>query len=64
MAKRAGVGHLMLTHLIPAADSPSHGPYVVPGGPVSREDFAAEARKSGFEGTIHVGEDLMTLQLP
>ena len=64
MAKRAGVGHLMLTHLIPAADSPSHGPYVVPGGPVSREDFAAEARKSGFEGRIHVGEDLMTLQLP
>ena len=54
----------MLTHLIPAADSPSHGPYEVPGGPLSREDFAEEARKSGFEGEIHVGHDLMSLQLP
>lgn len=64
MARRAGVGHLVLTHLIPAADSPSHGPFVVPGGPLSRDDFAAEARKGGFEGEIHVGEDLYSLQLP
>jgi ribonuclease Z len=64
MARRAGIGHLVLTHLIPAADSPSHGPFVVPGGPLSRDDFAAEARKAGFDGEIHVGEDLLSLQLP
>ena len=64
MARRAGIGHLVLTHLIPAADSQSHGPFVVPGGPISRDDFATEARKGGFEGEIHVGKDLLSLTLP
>lgn len=64
LAQRAGIGILVLTHLIPAPDSPSHGPFAVPGGPLSREDFATEARKGGFKGKIYVGEDLMSLQLP
>lgn len=64
LARRAGIGVLVLTHLIPAVDSPSHGPFVVPGGPLTREDFASEARKGGFEGKIYVGEDLLSLQLP
>ncbi len=64
MAKRTGVAHLVLTHLIPTPNSPSHGPYEVPGGPLTLDDFAAEARKSGFEGEIHVGTDLLTLRLP
>ncbi len=64
MAKRTGVAHLVLTHLIPIPNSPSHGPYEVPGGPLTLDDFAAEARKSGFEGEIHVGTDLLTLRLP
>jgi len=31
---------------------------------LSRGDFATEARKGGFDGEIHVGEDLLSLQLP
>lgn len=64
MADRAGVEHLMLTHLIPALDAPSHGPYVVPGGPVTGEDYERAAREGGFDGNVHVGVDLMTLRMP
>jgi len=64
MAERAGVGHLMLTHLIPSLNTASHGPYVIPGGPLEPQDFASGARNGGFDGKIHVGEDLLTLRLP
>ena len=64
MAERAGVGHLMLTHLIPSLNTPSHGPYVIPGGPLRAQDFESAARNGGFEGKIYVGEDLQTLRLP
>lgn len=64
MAKRVGASHLVLTHLIPAVNSPSHGPFAVPGGPLSRGDFESAARASGFQGEILVGEDLLTLRLP
>jgi len=63
MAKRAGVGHLVLTHLIPALNSPSHGPFSVPGGALDAADFESAARKSGFEGEIYVGEDLLSVRL-
>lgn len=64
MARRSGVGQLILTHLIPALDSPSHGPYAVPGGALEAADFQAVVRDGGFEGQIHVGRDLLTLRLP
>lgn len=64
MAKRAGVGQLVLTHLIPALNSASHGPFVVPGGALDAADFESAARKSGFEGEIYVGEDLLSIRLP
>lgn len=64
MGRRAGVSHLMLTHLIPSLNTPSHGPFVVPGGPLGADDFESAAREGGFEGTIHVGRDLRTLRLP
>jgi ribonuclease Z len=64
MARRSGVGQLVLTHLIPALDSPSHGPYAVPGGALEAADFQAAARDGEFEGQIHVGRDLLTLRLP
>ncbi len=64
MASRAGVSHLMLTHLIPALNSPSHGPFVIPGGALQESDFASAAREGGFEGEIHVGKDLLTIRLP
>ena len=64
MARRLGSGHLMLTHLIPAIGTQAHGPYAVPGGPLSPDDFASAVREGGFEGKIHVGKDLLTLRLP
>jgi ribonuclease Z len=63
MAERAGIQHLVMTHLIPALDSPSHGPFMIPGGPLDQNDFVVPARKSGFQGEIHVGKDLMSIRL-
>ena len=64
MAKRSGVQHLMYTHLIPALGAKSHGPFKVPGGPLSESDYIKAAADSGFEGQLYVGRDLMTLRLP
>jgi ribonuclease Z len=47
MAARAGVPHLMLTHLIPPLDQPSDA-----------DAFTADVRAGGYEGTITVGTDL------
>jgi len=64
MAKRAGVGQLLLTHLIPSLHAVAHGPFVVPGGALNGADFESEVRKSGFEGRIYVGKDLLSVRLP
>lgn len=64
MAERAGVKHLLLTHMIPALNSATHGPYVVPGGELTSDDFAEAVRAGGFHGEILVGGDLSGLRLP
>jgi ribonuclease Z len=64
MAARAGISHLVMTHLIPAVNSASHGPFVVPGGPLGPADFESEVRLSGFSGRIYVGSDLFALRIP
>jgi len=64
LAERAGVDHLMLTHLIPVIDAVSHGPFKVPGGPVSARSYEDAARSTGYKGTVHVGRDLLTIRLP
>ena len=64
MAQRAGVKHLMFTHLIPALDAESHGPFAVPTGPLQKVDFESAAEAGGFTGQIHVGTDLTTIRLP
>ncbi len=64
MAERTEIAHLVLTHLIPALQTRSHGPFAIPGGPLRPEDFEETARNGGFQGEIHVGEDLMRLRLP
>jgi ribonuclease Z len=64
MAERAGVKHLMLTHMIPALNTTSHGPYAIPGSALKGDDFADAARSGGFKGEIHVGADLLSLRLP
>ena len=47
MAARAGVPHVVLTHLIPPPDTPADA-----------ELFAQDLRDGGYEGRITVGEDL------
>ena len=64
LAQRAGVKHLVLTHLIPALNTESHGPFRIPGGPLEPSDFESAAKKAGFDGKVHVGVDLLTLRLP
>ena len=63
MAERAGIKRLVMTHLIPALDSSSHGPFVIPGGPLGQDDFVIPAREGGFQGEIYVGRDLMSIRL-
>ncbi len=52
MAERAGVPHLVLTHLIPP-----------PNCEAEAEAFAADVRDGGYTGRISVGEDLWTVTL-
>ena len=64
LAEQAGITHLLLTHMIPALDSGSHGPFLIPDGPLEDADFVAPVRDSGFEGRIYVGRDLMSVRIP
>lgn len=64
MAKRTGSAHLMLTHLIPPLDAIQQGPYPIPGGGVSKEDYEKAVRDSGYNGNTIVGTDLISLTLP
>lgn len=52
MAERAGVTHLVLTHLIPA-----------PGDAAAESEFEADARAGGFRGQISVARDQLSLTL-
>lgn len=64
MAKRAGVKHLMLTHLIPPLGAKNQGPYPIPGGGLSEADYTDAVVESGFSGNVVVGTDLVVLRLP
>lgn len=50
LAAEAGVGHLLLTHLIP-----------VPTDAAAEEGFATDVREGGYTGPLTVGRDLTTL---
>ena len=63
MSQRAGIKHLVLTHLIPALDTEYHGSVQIPGGPLQENDFEKIARDSGFDGEIYVGSDLLRVRL-
>ncbi|WP_432012186.1 MBL fold metallo-hydrolase [Streptomyces cucumeris] len=52
MAKRAGVPHTVLTHLIPA-----------PSTPEDEAAFEQDLREGGYEGKVSVGRDLMGFEL-
>jgi ribonuclease Z len=64
MAKRTGAKVLMLTHLAPQVGAMRHGPYKIPGGPLTEADYRTVVEASGFTGTIVVGTDLATVRLP
>jgi ribonuclease Z len=52
LAEKAGVGHLILTHLIPP-----------PADPASAALFEADVRRGGYSGQVTVGEDLSRIVL-
>ncbi len=64
LSKRAGASHLMLTHLIPPMGAARQGPYPIPGGGLSEDDYTNAVRDGGFEGTVVVGTDLKSIRLP
>ena len=64
MAQRANISQLVFTHLIPALNSPSHGSFKLPSGPLTAADYESAARAGDFEGQLHVGTDLMVIRLP
>ena len=64
MAQRTGANYLMLTHLIPALGADRHGPFKIPGGPLSEADYVDSVREGGFTGHVMVGADLAQLRLP
>lgn len=63
LAKRAGVKHLMLTHLIPPVGAARQGPYKIPGGALTKADYEKAVSDSGYAGATTVGEDLATVTL-
>ena len=64
MAQRAGVKHLLLTHLIPMLGAERHGIWKIPGGGLTDEDYKKAVRESGFAGNVVVGTDLASIRLP
>ena len=63
MAKRAGVKHLMLTHMIPPIGGEQY-PFKLPNGVLTAGDYTKAAQDGGFTGSIIVGTDLASLRLP
>lgn len=64
LAKRVEAEHLVLTHLIPPLDAIRQGPYPIPGGALTIEDYEAAVLESGYSGNTVVGTDLVSLTLP
>lgn len=63
LAERAGVGNVMLTHLIPSLNSPRQGPFPLPNGPLTEADFESAVRDGGYGGNVVVGTDLVSLRI-
>lgn len=63
MAMRTGTKHLMLTHLIPPMGAAKQGPYPIPGGGLTEDDYKEAAKAGGYTGNVVVGTDLVTLEI-
>lgn len=64
LAKRAGVKHLMLTHLLPPVGAARQGPYEIPGGALTEASYKDAVAASGYDGNTIVGTDLASIRLP
>jgi ribonuclease Z len=64
LAQRAGVKHLMLTHLIPPPGADRQGAWKVPGGALTDADYRKVVEENGFSGNVVVGKDLARLRIP
>jgi ribonuclease Z len=64
MAKRAGVKHVMLTHIIPMLGAERQAIWTIPGGPLSEADYVRAVQDSGFANSVVVGTDLASIRLP
>lgn len=64
LAKRAGVKHLMLTHLLPPIGAKNQGPYKIPGGALTEASYKEAVAESGYKGDTIVGTDLASIRLP
>jgi ribonuclease Z len=64
LAKRAGVKHLMLTHLLPPVGAARQGPYKIPGGALTEASYKGAVAASGYSGNTIVGSDLISIRLP
>ena len=53
LAERAGVPHVLLTHLIPPPEDDA-----------DEAAFAADLRDGGYRGAVTVGRDLVTVTVP
>ena len=60
LSDRAGVGHLMLTHLIPPMGATRQGPFPIEGGGLTEADYVGAVRDGGYGGGITVGTDMAT----
>jgi ribonuclease Z len=63
MAQRAGIKHLILTHLIPPIGAGQLGRFAIPGVPLTEADYRKPVEESGFKGNIIVGTDLASVRL-
>jgi len=63
MAQRAGVRHLILTHMIPPLGADQLGRYKLP-MVLTETDYRQPVDASGFKGSIVVETDLASVRLP
>jgi ribonuclease Z len=63
LSERAGVKHLMFTHLIPPVGAVRQGIFPIDGGGLTELDYVTAARDGGFKGEVTVGTDLVTVRL-
>ena len=63
MSQRAGIGTLMLTHLIPPLGAPRQGRFELPDGGLTETDYSDAVIDGGYTGNVVVGTDLAKLRL-